>query len=122
VHDGSVILTTGELHFAVYQGKYGMIAAQANILTGMVLGTTLADDDVTCDHILTTPEFHTEALAVRFATVLGTTYTFLMSHDTGILFDLLDFQFGEGLAVTILYLVALPSFLLEYDHLVAFFM
>ena len=53
---------------------------------------------------------------MRFATVLGTT-TFLMSHDTGILFDLLDFQFGEGLAVTILYLVALPSFLLEYRTL-----
>ena len=39
-----------------------IILANAHVLTGIVLGATLAYNNVTGSHSLTTPDFHTESL------------------------------------------------------------
>lgn len=69
-----------ELDHTVDEGEEGMIAADADILTGVVGGATLADDDVAGDALLATEDFDAKSFAFGFATVVGTTYTFFVSH------------------------------------------
>jgi hypothetical protein len=57
-----------------------MIFTKTNILTRTVFGTTLTNDDVACDYFLASEYFNTEAFAMGFASVLGTTDAFLVSH------------------------------------------
>ena len=57
-----------------------MILAHAHVLTGMMPGPTLTNDDVACDDFLSTENLDAKALAMRFASVLGTTDAFLVCH------------------------------------------
>ena len=70
-----------EEHATINQGENRVIATHAHALTGVELGATLANDDVTGDDGLTTKLLHAEALAAGIATVTYGTLTFLMCHD-----------------------------------------
>ena len=57
-----------------------MVFAHANTFRRVVLGATLANDDVARDDVLA-PEFlNAEALALTVASVLDGALTFLVSH------------------------------------------
>ena len=55
---GAVLATLVELHDAIDEGEEGMVAANADVLTGVVSGTALADDDVAGDALLTAKDFN----------------------------------------------------------------
>ena len=56
--DVAAIATTFvEFDHAVGEGEEGMIAADADVLTGVVCGAALADDDVAGDALLAAKDF-----------------------------------------------------------------
>jgi hypothetical protein len=145
---GFVVSLLLEVHYAVNQGKQGVILADAYVGSGVVLGAALANDDVAGNGALTSKDLHAEAFAVGFPTVFGTTYSFFMCHDNvnlstlgllsgggffGLFFsgffglgggstylNASDFQQGEELAVALLLLIALAALLFEDQNLVTF--
>ena len=87
---GDLDLLGGDVHattFAVEEyatinkGEDGVVAAHADVLTGVELGATLANNDVAGDNSLATELLHAEALAAGIATVTNGTLTFLMCHN-----------------------------------------
>ena len=65
-HDADQLAVTalGELHCAGLQGEQGIVAAAAYVLTGVVFGTALTDQDFTGFDLLATETLDTEALGV----------------------------------------------------------
>ncbi len=59
-----------------------MILTDAYVLTRMVYRTTLTNQNVAGFGRFSTVYFHAKALAGRLTTVLGTTNTFFMCHDS----------------------------------------
>jgi hypothetical protein len=60
-HDGDVgtiLATFFELNGSVDKSVEGMVLAHTNVLTGVVDGATLTDDDVTGDTMLTAEDFN----------------------------------------------------------------
>ena len=70
-----------EFHGAFAQSKQGVVFAASNILAGMEVGATLANDNVAGDNVLTTVTLHTKSLGMRIATIAGGAKTFFMSHE-----------------------------------------
>jgi hypothetical protein len=62
--------------------KDSKIVTYANIFTGVKLGATLTNNNVTGEDELSTKFFHTEAFGMRIATVSSGTATFFMCHGT----------------------------------------
>ena len=77
-----------EFDHAVDESEEGVIAADADVLAGVVGGAALADDDVAGDALLAAKDFDAKSFAFGFATVAGTTYTFFVSH----IFLILNFE------------------------------
>lgn len=75
------VLARGEFHLTFDECVDRMVFADPDVLTGMVLRSALTDNDIAGDDSFATEFFYTEALAMRLASVLGTTGTFFMSHD-----------------------------------------
>ena len=75
--------TLVELHAAIDQCPNRVITAQTDILAGVELRATLADDDVAGDDRLAAEFFDAEPLADAIAAVLDASLTFLMSHMSG---------------------------------------
>ena len=69
-----------EIDVSFYQRKNGVVFAQSNVLSGMPLGSSLADDDVACDDSLATEFLYAKSLAAGIAAVLDGSLSFLMSH------------------------------------------
>ena len=69
-----------EINVAVYQRKNCVVVAQSNVLAWMPLGSSLADDDVTCDDSFATEFFYAKSLTAGIAAVLDGSLSFLMSH------------------------------------------
>src|SRR5689334_11633950 len=61
-------------------GKERVVLSLANIGAGMDVSAALADDDRTGGDVLAGETLHAQPLAVRVAAVLGTAYTFFVSH------------------------------------------
>jgi len=80
---GAVLLSFGKDDTAVHQCKEGVVFADAYIATGMMTGTSLADEDVATGGELTPKDLHAKSFAFGFAAVLGGTYAFLMCHIEG---------------------------------------
>lgn len=57
----TVIAFLAELNDTIGQSIEGMIFTDTYVLTWVVLGTTLADDNITGDASLTSENFHAEA-------------------------------------------------------------
>lgn len=79
-YEGLIVPAFLEFYQTISGGKEGVIFSHFNIQSGEMNGTTLANDDVSCFGELSAINFHAEAFAVGFATVTGTTGTFLVSH------------------------------------------
>lgn len=77
---GLVVTFLAERHYAVDQRKERVVLADADIVARVVHRTALADEDVARFGNLTAEEFYSQSLTFRFATVLGTTDSFLMCH------------------------------------------
>src|ERR1700733_1419970 len=86
---------TGELHPPVDQGENGMIAAEADVASGIPLGAALTHQDVAGDDFLTAELLDAEAPAFGVAPVAGRAACLFMCHG-GLLLGLFD-SFG-GLA------------------------
>ncbi len=70
-----------ELHGALAQSEQGVVFAAANVLAGMEVGATLANNDVAGDNVLATIALHAKSLRMRIATITGGAKTFFMSHE-----------------------------------------
>lgn len=71
-----------EINYTVNESEKGVILTHADILSRVVLCTTLTYDDIACNDMLATENFDSESFAMRLATILRTTYTFFMCHDS----------------------------------------
>jgi hypothetical protein len=79
-YERAVFAALAELHRTVDHSEQGVVFADAYVLAGVVLSATLTNDDVAGDDALTTENFHAETLGMRFTTVVGATYAFLVCH------------------------------------------
>ena len=104
-------------------GVDGEVLAEVDVLTGVPLGATLADDDVARDDDFTTELFHAEALGAGVATVLDGALSFFMGHGIrrlgGYLCDRVDFDRGECAAIAFGFVEALTTLELEGDAFLA---
>src|SRR5690606_13706015 len=81
VHGAALLRALGgELHLAVDQREQGVVAAEADAVTGVELRTTLADDDVAGLDGLPTIDLHAQVLRVGVAAVARGTYALLVCH------------------------------------------
>ena len=69
-----------EIDSTVNKSIERIVFANTYTVAGVVMSTTLANDDVACLYLLATPDFHAESLCCTLAAVLRTTYTFFMCH------------------------------------------
>ena len=53
-----IALTLVEIHHAIGKSEQSVVLTLSYVLTWEVLVATLANDDVTCDDALTTPDLH----------------------------------------------------------------
>lgn len=57
-NEGTILTTLLELDSAITEGVERVVLAHTHVLTGVVDGTALTDDDVTGDAMLTAKDFH----------------------------------------------------------------
>lgn len=67
--DSAAILVEKDL--AIDESKQRIVFALTNILAGVILRSTLTDQDVACINLLAAILFHTAILWIRIATVAG---------------------------------------------------
>ena len=70
-----------EFHGALAQCEQSVVFATADVLAGMEVGATLANDDVAGDDVFATEALHAKSLGMRVAAVTGGAKTFFMSHE-----------------------------------------
>ncbi len=76
----SVFPSFFKLNQAGYQSEKSMIPAYPNILAWMVLGATLANDNIASNHFLATINFNTKPFAFRLASVFYFAFPFFVCH------------------------------------------
>ncbi len=110
-----------EIDGTVNQSIERIVLANGNAIARVVLGATLANDDVAGYTLLATPDLHAKSLGCTLAAVLRTTYTFFMCH-TSVppLSDyLFNFNLSELLTMAVLLARVLATLHLEDNHLLA---
>ena len=63
VHERALV-AGGKLHCTSCESEESVVAAASNVLTGVELGATLANEDLSCLHLLATVPLHTQALCL----------------------------------------------------------
>src|SRR5262245_38872340 len=95
-----------ERHDAVGGGEQRVVAADADIVTGVHLGAALTDQDVAREDLLAAEALHTQPLALRIAAVTRRAACFLMCHDELLQplsgDDLLDLDHRQVLTMAVL--------------------
>ena len=74
-----------EIDCSVNKCIKSVILTHSNIVACVVLRTTLTNDNVTSNNLLTAKNLDTKSLSCALAAVLRTTYTFLMCHNVFLL-------------------------------------
>ena len=69
-----------KLYVTVGLRKQRMVPTTSDICSRMELGTPLAHDNVSSNHVLAAKFLHAESFRLRIATVAGTAACFLMCH------------------------------------------
>jgi len=69
-----------ETHVALYKRVDGVVATETDVVAGMPLGPTLAQNDVAGNNGFTTKLLNAATLTSAVATVLNASLSFLMSH------------------------------------------
>ncbi len=120
---GLVLLELFELNLAVFQSKQSVVGAFAHVDTGMDLGASLANENVTGENELTVSTFYAESSGFGVTTVFSRAYTFLMSHSyctSRLCIDCGDDDLGVRLSVTDASAISFLCFVLEDTDLLAF--
>ena len=68
-----------KFNLAAYGCKQCIITAAANVFTSMDMGTSLANQNVSCQNKLTVTTFYTQSFGLGITAVLCGTDTFFMS-------------------------------------------
>ena len=79
--DALVALSLVEVDRSVNQRVQRVVLTNSHVVTWVVLGATLANDDVTSHALLTAEDLDAQSLSSRLTTVLRTTYTLFMCHN-----------------------------------------
>ena len=82
--NANALLSTGdmlELNGAVDKRKESVIGSDANVITGMDLGSALSYKDVAGDNCLTVSLLNAKALRLGITTVLGRTNALLVGEE-----------------------------------------
>ena len=120
----TAVAALGEEDGAVNKSVESVVLAHAYVEAGVVDCAALTLDDVAGLAGLTTENLDAEALALRLTSVLRTTYTFFVCHDSAVLRglsnDFLDGNLGEALAMAVFAAIALAALFLENNHFLAF--
>jgi hypothetical protein len=66
---------------SVNLGVKGVILTYVYVISGIVTGSPLPNDDIPSQGCLTSENFNAESFRFRLPSVLGTTYTFFVCHD-----------------------------------------
>jgi hypothetical protein len=106
-----------ELHVAIGQREQRPVAPHADIATGVKLGATLANNNITGDHCLPAKFLNTQSLACAVTTVAGAALSFFMCHDLCANFVNLDK--GKILPMAVLVAIPFASFHLPNNELFA---
>ncbi len=69
-----------EFHKAVFECEEGVIASDADVVSGVETCSTLAEDDVSGNDGLTAKFFNAKTFGDAIASVLGATLTFFVCH------------------------------------------
>jgi len=85
-NERTVVAFFGKHHRARYEGKQGVVFADADVFSRMVAGAALANNDVAGNGRLTSEDFNAQSFAFRFASVLRTADAFLVCHGFAALF------------------------------------
>ena len=114
-----------EVNGTIYESVESVVLTNGNVVTRIVLSTTLANDNVTSNTLLTTEDLDAKSLSCALTTVLRTTYTFFMCHNVvppTFLSDYrLDYYFCELLTMTVANAIVLTTLHLENDDLVTLY-
>ena len=74
----AILAETFEAKDTVHLCEQGIVAADADIYAGMDVSTTLANEDVACQYILTISALGAKTLGLGITAVLGRAHTFFM--------------------------------------------
>ena len=75
----SAVRNVLKFNFAVDESKQSVVSTTANVVAGMNMGASLANNDIAGDDSLSVSLLYTKALGLTVASVLRRTYTFFMS-------------------------------------------
>jgi hypothetical protein len=78
IHTTTILI---EAHGAFHERIDRVITTDSDIFTGVPLGTTLAENDVSGDDLFAAEFLHSAPFALAIATVLDATLSFFMGHD-----------------------------------------
>lgn len=115
-----------ELDGAITKSIQRVVFTHTNVHPRVVDSTTLTNDNVAGNAMLSTEYLYAESFAFGFAAVTGTSYSFFMSHDISILrlsrvlIDAVYLYLGQIVAMSIHFLVALTTDFLEHQNLFSF--
>src|SRR4029077_14365257 len=104
-------------HPPVDESKNGVVASETNISAGKEFAATLAQNDVTRDHGLSSKLFHTETFACAVASILDASLSLFMSHKRELCGDGFDLQPRELTAMTDGAMIALAALVFEGNDL-----
>ena len=125
VDETTPFFALAEYHCAVNKCVQSVVLAHAYVEARVVHCAALTFDDVACFGVLTAKNLHSESFAFRLTAVLRTTNTFLMCHFylrfLGLCNYVFDHDLREILAMAVETTVVVAAFLLEDNHLVAFY-
>jgi hypothetical protein len=76
------LMTVADLEFylTVSKGKKGIVFADADVVAGVIGGTTLTDENVAGANFLTTGDFHAEKFTGHIGFLAGRTAGFGFGH------------------------------------------
>ena len=74
----AILAEAFETKDTVHLCEQGIVAADADIYAGMDVSTTLANEDVACQYILTISALGAKTLGLGITAVLGGAHTFFM--------------------------------------------
>jgi len=70
-----------EFDLTVNKSKKGIVCSDSDIVAGMNVSSSLANEDISCSYSLTVGTLYAEALGLTVASVLGRTDTFFVCKE-----------------------------------------
>src|SRR5258706_166228 len=116
-HDIHPVTAFIECHFAVDQRKERPIPAGTDVAARYEFGAALTDENTSGGDKLAAEAFHPQPLAYTVTSIADTSLTFLVCHILS--FNFRDFNACEFLPVSHRAMIALATFHLESDLLLA---